>query len=162
MSFEKVVSFWQKVQNEKPLQDKVKAVEQQSKANRPAEVVKLGQQAGLTFTPDELLQIDSVMNFWQKVARDPALQQKLKKAQGTEPATAAAAEVTKIAGENGFSFTPAALHAASTAQVHGSLSDAELSQVAGGAALTTSISLALRGTIALPTVFGPGKVYSYM
>ena len=42
MSFEKVVSFWQKVQNEKPLQDKVKAIEQQSKANRPAEVVKLG------------------------------------------------------------------------------------------------------------------------
>jgi predicted ribosomally synthesized peptide with nif11-like leader len=132
MAHERVVAFWQRVQNDKGLQDSIQGLTKTPKEQRLAEMVRLGEQKGYSFTAAELLEFDAVMAFWQKVHGDTKLQEKLQPIQQLG-AEAAASEVIRIAGESGFPFSKEALEAATKAQVQaGSLGNAELAKVAGG------------------------------
>ena len=88
-----------------------------------------------TKTPSlpETMSVENVKAFFEKVAEDEALQEKLKAAREKRKAAveAARAEVVSIASEAGFEFTPADL-AQAREQATRELSMDELKAVAGG------------------------------
>jgi predicted ribosomally synthesized peptide with nif11-like leader len=162
MAYGPVIAFWQRVQNDTGLQQSVKALENTSRDKRPEQIVKLGTEKGFSFTPKELLEIDAVLAFWQKVNKDSGLQNRLEPVQKLGE-QAAANEVVKIANDAGFAFSNAALAETMKAQVGtGELQEKQLDAVAGGL-VSTSLNMAIQGSFA-PTFkrIGPGGVAEYM
>jgi predicted ribosomally synthesized peptide with nif11-like leader len=129
---------------------------------RPEQIVKLGQEKGFSFATKELLEIEAVTAFWQKVNKDSNLQKRLEPVHKLGE-QAAGNEVVKIASDAGFSFSNAALAQATKAHVGaGELKEKELETVTGGL-VSTSLNMAMQGTFApLFKRIGPGGVAEYM
>src|ERR1051326_4126531 len=70
MAYDRVIGFWQRVQNDTDLQQKIKSLESKPREQRPGAMAKLEQEKGFSFTPAELLEIEAVLAFWQKVSKD--------------------------------------------------------------------------------------------
>lgn len=182
MSIQNVISFWQKVQEDKALQKrvhpqagKVPKLGANVKAEELKELANIAKESGYTATPQEFATTESVMRFWEKVSKDKTLQGRLKPAQGMNEAKASEA-ATQVAKDAGFRFTPGEL-ATVTNALQGTgwiahkaeLSDAQLEGVAGGGGVPGSPSLLLSYNAAaqglLATSFrriGPGSVAEYM
>jgi predicted ribosomally synthesized peptide with nif11-like leader len=136
MSYAHVMAFGQRVKDDAQLRKEVAALEETARDARPARLVQLGHDAAFTFTADELLDIEAVTVFWQKVQGDRGLQARLERVGDFDQASAAA-EVVNLAREAGFSFTAEALIAATSAKAEGEpgeLTDEQLDAVAGGRA----------------------------
>jgi predicted ribosomally synthesized peptide with nif11-like leader len=179
MSLENVISFWQKVQQDKSLQSrvhpqagKVPKMSADLKPEALQELARISKEAGYDATPQEFVAAESVMRFWETVSKDKSLQAALKTAQAATEAEATAS-VVKVADGAGYHFTPNELTTVTTAlqgtgwmSTAGELSDEQLKSVAGGLtsySTLTSYNLALTG--ALQTSFrriGPGSVAEYM
>jgi predicted ribosomally synthesized peptide with nif11-like leader len=181
MSVENVVSFWEKVQQDKDLQSRVNpkagTVPKMGANVQPdalKDLARIAKEAGYDATPQEFAAAESVMRFWDQVSKDKNLQNSLKGAQAGSEGEAAAA-VVKVAQGAGYKFTGKELTTVTnalqgTGWMKGSseLSDDELQSVAGGLTATqfpTLFSYKLALTGGLQTSFrriGPGSVAEYM
>ncbi len=144
MPHNEVISFSRRVHEDKVLQDRIEALRKLPREQGLADIVKLGETAGFSFTAAELVEVDAVMDFLLKVNGDAALQSALRPIQQLD-AEAAADAIVGIASRAGFSFSKQALEVATKAQVEaGPLSDEEMDRVAGG---LTSYTLAVGGQL---------------
>ncbi len=155
MSLESAVLFWQNVQADRSLQDKLKPVRENPQGPQPDAAAEIAQSAGYSVTADELIQMESVLKFWSDVQEDPDLQGKLQGAQESESEEDALTTVMQAAQGAGYNFPKEALSTVTGALAEfdqpggrAELSEKELGHIVGGAAASstsTSISRALSG-----------------
>src|SRR5260370_28269551 len=165
MAFESVIAFWQKVQADPKLQERVNQadgkVPRLHVGVRESELVALSEiakSAGFNATPEEFAAAESVIRFWHQVQTDHALQQGLKPVEKITSTDAAAEEVSRIAQSAGFRFNGKQLNAVTAALIEGGAS-----QTGGkgtGSAYGHSFQTALLNgwTAAFRYKIGPGAV----
>jgi hypothetical protein len=181
MSYEGVIGFWQKVSEDKTLQDKIapKAgkVPLLDGSNKPEELKELSniaKSAGFDASAEELAATEAVMRFWGQVTKDMKLQERLKPAQSIQSVDRASAEIARIAGEVGYSFTGPQVNTI-TALLQNTgvmgereMSDKQLDSVVGGSlnAYSLSYDAAISGkfmtSLRKVPMIGPGGVSQYM
>ena len=103
MSLENAVLFWQSVQADDGLQESLKPVRDATQENRPDAVAKIARDAGYTVTADELMQMESVITFWDKAQGDADLRRKLESAQQTQTEEETLTAVVQAAQDAGYS-----------------------------------------------------------
>jgi len=181
MSYESVIGFWQKVSQDKTLQDqiapkagKVPFLDGSNKPNELTELSKIAKAAGFDASPEELAATEAVIRFWSEVTKDLKLQEKLKPAQSIDAADRAASEIARIAGEAGFRFTGpqvntiTALLQNTAVMGEREISDKQLDSVVGGAfspysaSFNTAISGQFTSLLRKVPMIGPGGVAQYM
>lgn len=180
MSYETVVAFWQKVSEDKALQEKiapkggkVPKLHGSVKPDELKELSKIAKDAGYDCGPEELAATEAVIRFWEQVKKDKQLQEKLKPAQSIDAIDKASAEIARIAGDAGYKFTGQQVNTITGLLQHTEymgkreLSEKQLDSVVGGAfsSFNTSYKLALNGNFAVvlrPPLVGPGAVALYM
>ena len=176
MSLENVIAFWQKVTEDKTLQEKidprngqVPRLHASVKPNELDRLSSIAKEAGYDCSAEELAASEAVMRFWQDVGRNQQLQGRLKPAQSIASEEKAAAEIARIASESGYRFSGEQLNKVTgLLQNTGwmgekQLSDKQLDSVTGGG-YSTSLNLALNGslTTSIRPLIGPGGVCEYM
>lgn len=174
MSYETVIAFWQKVSEDKALQEKINPqggkvpkLHGSVKPDELKDLSKIAKDAGYDCSPEELAATEAVMRFWGQVTKDKQLQEKLKPAHSINAIDQASAEIARVAGDAGYKFTGQQVNAITgLLQNTGymgkrELSEKQLDKVVGGVtSFATSYSVALTGMFA-PTLrksplIGPG------
>ncbi len=167
MSLENAVLFWQSVQADNDLQAKLMPVRDQTQESRPDAVAKIAQDTGYSVTTGELMQVESVITFWNKAQQDADLQRKLESAQQSETEEKALTAVVQAAQDAGYSFPEEALSVVTDALAAAGigsqpeLSEKELGTVVGGR-LSASMSAALQGGLNPARKYGPGIIATYI
>ena len=158
MSLSAVVSFWQRVQADRALRERVDpAVSAKGDEAQELEaLVEIARENGFEATVGEFAAAENVLRFWERVSGDDELQRKLRSADRAASKDVATAAITKIANEEGYPVTGEQLELVTTALesfgMGNELGDEELEQVAGGAtAYSTSYRLAFQGGLS-PTI----------
>lgn len=145
MSIQAVVAFWQKVQNDARLQERIDPktgiVPELHADSTVADLQALNQVArdeGFDTTAEDFRAAEAVTRFWGRVSEDKSLQKKMIGAEGLERSDAVKF-IFSTATQAGFNFTIEQLDAVSKAQVQaagshlrGELSTEQLDAVAGG------------------------------
>ena len=162
MSLDNVIAFWQKVQNDRSLREKLGA------ETNVARVTEIAKQAGFACTADELMAADSVIRFWTHVANDSSVRDELSAAKNLD-ANAASKEIVRVAARHGFAFTaeqmivvtPTLMAAGNAAS--GELDAAALSNVTGGVQaqgkdVSASLKSAISGQLSPDMRIGGGLV----
>jgi hypothetical protein len=145
MSIQAVVAFWQKVQKDKRLQERldpkagiVPELHADSSLAELEGLNKIAREEGFDTTAEDFRAAEAVTRFWGRVAEDKGLQKKMIGAEGLERSEAVKF-VFSTAMQAGFKFTIDQLDAISKAQIQaagsrlgGELSTEQLESVAGG------------------------------
>jgi hypothetical protein len=169
MAFESVIGFWQKVQADPKLQERVNPadgkVPRLHVGVRQSELVALSEiakSAGFTATPEEFAAAESVIRFWNQVQTDHTLQQALKPVEKITTTDVAAEEVSRIAHSAGFHFTGKQLNAVTAALIEGGAGHTGGPITGNAYEQSFRTALANGWTAAFRYKIGPGAVAEYM
>ena len=180
MAFESVIAFWQKVQGDAQLQERVNPAAGQVPRlhhgvhdSELAALADIAQAAGFSATTEEFAAAEAVIRFWNQVRTDQALQKALKPVEKTTSTDAAGEDVARIAHTAGFRFSGKQLNAVTAALIEGGAgpkggaTEGKAGHAVGqmaGSAYGQSFQTALRNgwTAAFRYKIGPGAVAEYM
>jgi hypothetical protein len=169
MAFEAVVAFWQKVQEDTQLQERVNPAD--GKVPRLGGGVhhsellglsEIAKKAGFDATPEEFAAAESVIRFWHHVKNDHSLQKSLKVTEGLTSSDDAAKEVARIAQSSGFHFSGEQLYAVTSALVQGGAGPIGVTPPQGSYGLSFQTALLNGWNAAFRYKVGPGAVAEYM
>lgn len=163
MSYQNVLVFWLKTSEDKSLQQKIAAqggkvadLHGSVTADELQALSTIAKDAGYECSPEELAATVAVVRFWEEVAKDKQLQEKLKPAQFIDRIDQAAAEIARVAGAAGYKFTgPQVNIITGLLQNSGYMGERELSEkqldnvVGGAAGSATSFDIFLSGKFSL-------------
>jgi len=169
MAFESVIAFWQKVQADPKLQERVNPADGKVPRLRAgvrhselAALSEIARTAGFNATPEEFAAAESVIRFWNQVQTDLALQEALKPVEKITSTDVAAEEVSHIAHSAGFHFSGKQLNAVTAALIEGGGGHTPGQSTGSGYEQSFHIALANGWTAAFRYKIGPGAVAEYM
>jgi hypothetical protein len=119
MSIEAAIGFWKRVAEDPALQEKVNprggavpAVDAEVSGHQLQQLSTIAGECGFEADGDEFATVEAVLRFWEAVAVDPRLQDRIRPSETLSSVDDAAGLVASVANDAGFRFSPQELIAA--------------------------------------------------